>query len=169
MGGRSTIALLPLAHFHLLRWAAPKLDIEVDILPVCEPDLSWTLEHHGGKPQRAACDEVPVVVADVAQQLPKFCRLGDRRKVPAARRRQAARILVDEIFAGLQCAYVHGILVDMLDGLADALGRFEVASILRPVQALHDFRWEDRFDRLVAYPRKDVDFQVPDDFLRIVF
>lgn len=89
--------------------------------------------------------------------------------MPAARRRQAARILVNEIFAGLQCAYVHGVLVDMLDGLADALRRFEVAPILRAVQALHDFRWKDRFDRLVAYPGKDVNFQVPDDFLRIVF
>lgn len=57
----------------------------------------------------------------------------------------------------------------MLDGLADALRRFEVAPILRAVQALHDFRWKDRFDRLVAYPGKDVNFQVPDDFLRIVF
>ncbi|MGB6008811.1 MAG: hypothetical protein WBG56_11945 [Castellaniella sp.] len=110
-----------------------------------------------------------MVVADVAQQLSQLGGLGDCRKVPAARRRQAARVLVDEVLAGFQRAHVHGVLVDVLDSLADALRRFKVASILGAVQALHDFRWKDRFDRLVAYPGKDVNFQVPDDFLGVVF
>jgi hypothetical protein len=88
--------------------------------------------------------------------------------VPATRRRQAARVLVDEVLGRFQRANVYCVLIDLLDSFAHALRRFQIAAILGPMQASDDFRWQDHVDRLVADPRKDVDFHVPDDLLGVV-
>jgi hypothetical protein len=96
--------------------------------------------------------------------LPRF---GDGRKVPAAGRGQAAGVLVDEVFSRLQGADVHRVLVDVLDGFAHALGRFQIAAIFGSVQAAHDFGGQDGFDRLVTHPGEDVDLQMADDLFRV--
>jgi len=78
--------------------------------------------------------------------------------MPTARGWLPARILVDEIFRWFHCAYVHGVLVDVLNGFPNALCCFEISAILRPMKALNDLGGEDRFNGFVAHPWEDVNF-----------
>ena len=64
-------------------------------------------------------------------------------EVPAARRREPPGVLVDEVPGRFQRAKVDRVLVDVLNGLAHALGGFEVAPVLDPVQAADDLGRRD--------------------------
>src|SRR5690606_41699175 len=88
--------------------------------------------------------------------------------MPTAWRRQAASVLVDEIFAWLQGADIHCVLVDMLNGLTDTLGSFQVTAIFWTVQASDYFRGKNHLDRFMSDPRENVDLQVPYDLLGIM-
>jgi len=87
--------------------------------------------------------------------------------MPAAWRRESARVLVDEVLGRLQGADVYRVLVDVLESLAHALGRLQVAAIFWPVQASQNCHGQDVFNGLGPDPWKDVNFQVPYDLLGI--
>ncbi|TKR55513.1 hypothetical protein D7I39_08935 [Allopusillimonas ginsengisoli] len=109
-----------------------------------------------------------VVAANIAEQLSKLGRFGNRCEMPTAWRWQAAGVLVDEILARLQRSHVYSVLVDVLNGLAHTLGCFQIAAILRTMQAPDNFRGQNHLNWFVSHPWEDVDFQMSDDFLGVV-
>src|SRR5690625_5968575 len=74
--------------------------------------------------------------------------------------RKAACAVVDEILGGFQYTGIHGVLIDVLDGFADTLRRFQIAAILDAMQAPNDFWRPDGLHRFVTHPREYVNLQV---------
>jgi hypothetical protein len=64
---RADVSLHPFAHLHLLWRTPPKGLLEIDVLPIGEPQLSWALEQHRRELQGSARNDISVVGANVAQ------------------------------------------------------------------------------------------------------
>ena len=124
---RADVALHPSAHLHLLGRPPPKRQLEIDVLPIGQAQLPWSLKQHRRELQGGARNDVAVVASNVAQQLPELVRIRNGRIVPGTRRRQATGAVVREVFGRLQRSDINRLLEDMLNSLADALGCLEVA------------------------------------------
>ena len=67
----------------------------------------------------------------------------DRSVVAHPRGWQAASLAVHEVLGRLECFNINGVLEDMHDGFANALGRPQVVALLDAMQAADELGWQD--------------------------
>ena len=81
--------------------------------------------------------------------------------------RQTTGLAVHGVLGRLECSEINGVLEDVYDGFADALGRFQVTALLDAMRAAHELSRQDGAHRAAADPREDMKLQVPNHLRRV--